>query len=51
MYYVKFLDSYYLSAALPDGTLCHEDENEKYFCQDTLCLPLHGGKKTDSSAR
>ena len=43
---LNFSDAYYLSAALPDGTLCYENENEKYFCQDTLCLPLQGGKET-----
>ena len=27
------LRRYYLSATLPDGTLCHEEKGEKFYCQ------------------
>ena len=30
------LSHFYLSAALPEGTLCHSSEEEDYYCQVTL---------------
>jgi len=34
------LAAFYLSAALPDGTLCYSRDSEQYYCQDALCLPI-----------
>merc|ERR1711976_447531 len=39
------LDAYYLSASLPDGTLCYQNNDERYFCQDSLCLPIPENKE------
>ena len=36
------LQQYHLSAALPEGTLCHSSEEESYYCQVSHLHPTHG---------
>ena len=36
------LAEFHLSVSLPEGTLCHQTDEESLYCQGGLCLPVSG---------